>query len=249
MIRREKIHALILSRKNVGEADRALTLFTRQHGLLRVIAKGVRKIPSRRGGHLEPLTHVLAIISGNPGRFFLAAVEPQTTHSQLRDNPHALSFAQSLAQLLHSLATEEEAHPTLFDAVHHAWRMLPALPTPKQRLLSVAVILHALHRFGWLPNLQACQRCGTTLPRDAVIFSGQHGAWRCLGCHGSLAGTRTSLAPRLLKALRFLNTHPQKALQLQVTDEESGQLLATMQDYCDQVISNIHSSVPSSYAR
>lgn len=44
---------IVIKRKNVGEADRVLTIFTRQYGKIRVIAKGIRKITSRRAGHLE----------------------------------------------------------------------------------------------------------------------------------------------------------------------------------------------------
>lgn len=242
MIRREKLHALILSRRNSGEADRVVTLFTRQHGLLRVFAKGVRKIPSRRGGHIEPLTHVIAIVSGKPGHLFLSGVEPQDIYPELRQDAVAAGYAQALAQFLRRLCTEEEAHPTLFDAVHHAWKIFPELSPVKQRLLYVAVVLHALHRLGWMPNLQSCHVCGTTHPSDAVVFSGQQGAWRCLGCHSSLAGTRASLSPQLFKALRFLARHPAKALQLAMSDEESRQLTATLQEYSDQIAADFQST-------
>lgn len=238
MIRREKLHALILSRRNSGEADRVVTLFTRQYGLLRVTAKGVRKIPSRRGGHIEPLTHVLAIVSGNSGSLFLAAVEPQDIYPDLRHNAAAVTHAQNLAWLLRQLCTEEEAHPTLFDAVHHAWQILPELSSAKQDLLHVGVAIHALHQVGWMPDLTACEVCGTTTPRDAIILRAGQGVWRCLGCHSSLAGTRRSLTPRLLKALRFLARYPEKALQLKVTAEESGQLRATLQEYCEHIVSS-----------
>lgn len=43
----------ILKRSNVGEADKILTILTKKHGKLRVMAKGIRKISSRRGPHLD----------------------------------------------------------------------------------------------------------------------------------------------------------------------------------------------------
>lgn len=45
--------ACILKRTNVGEADKIITILSRKHGKMRVIAKGVRKISSRRGPHLD----------------------------------------------------------------------------------------------------------------------------------------------------------------------------------------------------
>ena len=43
-----RAEAIVLKHHDWGEADRILTVFTREHGKLRVIAKGVRKIRSRR---------------------------------------------------------------------------------------------------------------------------------------------------------------------------------------------------------
>src|SRR3972149_5950184 len=45
--------AVVLSRRNFGEADRIITLFTRDHGKVTVLAKGVRRPRSKKAGHLE----------------------------------------------------------------------------------------------------------------------------------------------------------------------------------------------------
>ena len=48
-----KTEGVILSRRNFGESDRILTIFTRDHGKLTALAKGVRRPKSRKGGHVE----------------------------------------------------------------------------------------------------------------------------------------------------------------------------------------------------
>ncbi|MEX1998007.1 MAG: DNA repair protein RecO [Candidatus Andersenbacteria bacterium] len=245
MMRREKIHALILARKNSGEADRFLTLFTRDYGLLRVVAKGVRKIPSRRGGHLEPLTHALVIISGGPGHYFLAAVETQHEHLTLRRDTVARAHAQTLAHLPIYLFEEAEVNATLFDAVHHAWQILPDLEIAKQQTLVTAVTLHALRCAGLMPDLAACQACGVQQPTDAVIMDARGGGWRCLPCLTSLSGTRLSLSPRLLKAVRFIARYPERALQVRLAAEESQQIGATIQEYVEHTIGKSLLSPPA----
>ena len=50
--------AVVLRHVEYGEADRILTLFTLERGKIQAIAKGVRKIRSRKAGHLEPFTRV-----------------------------------------------------------------------------------------------------------------------------------------------------------------------------------------------
>jgi len=50
--------AVVLRHIEYGEADRILTLFSLERGKFQAIAKGVRKIKSRKAGHLEPFTYV-----------------------------------------------------------------------------------------------------------------------------------------------------------------------------------------------
>ena len=56
--RRYVTDAIVLSRFDLGEADRVLTLITPEHGKLKAIAKGVRRPTSRLGGSLEPFAEL-----------------------------------------------------------------------------------------------------------------------------------------------------------------------------------------------
>jgi DNA repair protein RecO (recombination protein O) len=57
---------VVLRTQKLGEADRIITVLTRQNGRVRAVAKGVRRTKSRFGGRLEPFTHVDVLI--HPGR-------------------------------------------------------------------------------------------------------------------------------------------------------------------------------------
>jgi len=236
MIRRQKLHALVLARKNFGEADRVVTLFTRQHGMLRVMAKNVRRIPSRRGAYLEPLSHVLCLVSGSQGRYFLSAVEPVDDFSALRQQSAALRAASVITQVLLGLFEEEESQPELFDAVHHAWSVLPQVTDAKQNILEVALLLYALERAGVGPDLTQCQICHTAQPKDAVVLHPADGGWRCLSCHDSFVGTEASLSPRLLKAMKWLSQYPRRALSLAMDESESVQLATSLRRYVTYAI-------------
>ena len=56
---------VVLRTQKLGEADRIITLLTRQNGRVRAVAKGVRRTKSRFGARLEPFTHVDVMI--HPG--------------------------------------------------------------------------------------------------------------------------------------------------------------------------------------
>ena len=236
MAHREKVHALVLSRRDSGEADRIVTLLTRQQGLVRVLAKGVRKIPSRRGGHIEPLTQVVALLTGADRYRFLAGIEPVDGYVQLHQDPQALRHAEVLSRLIVGLLEPEHPYPELFDAMTHACTQLSQLPAAKQQVMEVTIGLYALQCAGLAPQLKHCQHCAANAPASAVIMDSQAGGWRCLTCHSSLKGTAESLSPRLLKALRWISKHPERALQLKITDSEGSQLLQTLRHYFAGVI-------------
>ena len=57
-----RTQAVILRRRDVGDADRVLTVFTPDRGKLELIGKGIRKTTSRKAGHLETFTHVALVV-------------------------------------------------------------------------------------------------------------------------------------------------------------------------------------------
>jgi len=236
MARREKLRALVLSRRNVGEADRLVTMLTRERGLLRVLAKGVRKIPSRRGGHMESLTQVMVLVSGGSGRYFLQAVETENYFKSLHDDHEALARMQRLSKALIHIFEEEVAYTSLYDALLQACRVLPEVSYAKRSLMETAIALLALREGGIIPLLGKCRRCGRRRPEETVVLNAEQGGWTCLTCTSSMAKARASLAPRMLAVLRYLAIHPDKALRLSVSEEEARQLTDAVWSYVSTLV-------------
>lgn len=230
-MKRQKVQALVLSRRSWGEADRLVTLFTREIGIVRVLAKGVRKIPSRRGGHLEPLTRVLAIVNASRDWWYLAHVETQDYFLELHEDATTLERAQYVGQLLLQVATEGEVLEGVFDFFKSAWKIFPQLPPAKQVLLELGLMMKIFTVGGVLPNLDTCQRCGRLKPSEAILLDSGEGGWHCLLCHGGLLGAAISLPPRLLSVLRYAAARPHEAVRIRITDEESQQLWRAMRAY------------------
>jgi len=57
-VRLYRDHAVVLRLHKLGEADRIVTLLTREHGVVRAVAKGVRRTRSKFGARLEPFEHI-----------------------------------------------------------------------------------------------------------------------------------------------------------------------------------------------
>ena len=231
MARREKVQAIILARKSVGEADRLVTMFTREQGLMRVLAKGVRKIPSRRGGHLEPLTEVVAIVNSGREWRYLAHVETFEPNIALHKDEQAFDYARHLAALVIHMFEEGEAVAELYGALREALIMLPKLKFAKQVMLEASTTLTILRLAGFMPDFSSCRKCGERNPDQAVILDSSEGGWHCLLCHQGFAGTKTSLSPRMLKVIRFTAARPREVLRLRVDDDEARQMLIAMRNY------------------
>src|SRR5512143_1045780 len=58
-----RVDSVVLRHSDWGEADRLLTIFSREQGKLRCVAKGARKLLSRKAGHLEPFTRVALLLA------------------------------------------------------------------------------------------------------------------------------------------------------------------------------------------
>src|SRR5512140_3721553 len=76
-----RVSAVVLRHKDWGEADQLLTLYTREQGKLRVVAKGARKITSRKAGHLQPFTYVNLQLAR--GRDLMIVTQAETVNAFL----------------------------------------------------------------------------------------------------------------------------------------------------------------------
>lgn len=106
----------IIKRTNVSEADKYITLFTRNNGKVQLLAKGIRKPSSKRSGNLELLNHISfqAVGKNSNAMFVLTEVQLLNNHTSLK---HTLEHMRSLflmCELLSVLCPYGEKHEDIF---------------------------------------------------------------------------------------------------------------------------------------
>jgi len=113
-----KTEGIVLKRRNLGEADRILTVFTKNNGKIQVKAPGVRKITSRRSPHIEllnfsELTIYTARISSN---FLPTLTEARTIEdfSLIKDDLGKIGYAYYICELTSGLCPEREENGEIF---------------------------------------------------------------------------------------------------------------------------------------
>lgn len=216
-----KVEALVFFRKNIGEADRMVTFFTKEHGLVRAIAKGVRKIPSSRGGHLEPLTKVSVLLNESRAGVYVGNVETEEYFRNLHADIDATTRVRRVLYAFMKFFDTGQGLPQLFDALDLSWKLFPQLPLQKRRLVESSLYLQIMQLAGVLPELSACAECSLPKTQDAIVISFGEGVWRCLSCHPTLHDATDSLSPRQFSVLRYLAVKPEDAGRIAVTEEEA----------------------------
>ncbi len=124
MFRTYKAEGIILKRVSVGEADRILTVFTRQFGKIRVLAKGVRKIASRRSPHMELFNHVRLVIYRGKTLDGISEIESLETFSACKEQLHRVAHGYVVAELVDRLLADGQEHYDIFARVLSIFRKL-----------------------------------------------------------------------------------------------------------------------------
>jgi DNA repair protein RecO (recombination protein O) len=166
--RRYTTEAIVLSRFDLGEADRVLTLITPAGGKLKAIAKGIRRPTSRIGGSLEPFAELTVVLAR--GRTFDVVTQVSIGHAwlNLRDSLESTATAWYLAELADRSLEERHAAEAVYALLHRAYELLDADMAPdrvarwfEMHLLECDRVLEADERFRWVPPLGGvlCERC------------------------------------------------------------------------------------------
>ncbi len=153
--------AIVLRTRKLAEADRIITLLTRGNGVVRAVAKGVRRTSSRFGSRLEPFTHV----------------DLQLAHGR---NLDTITQAVTITPYGASIGLDYERYTAASVMLETAERLVPEErePSVQQYLLLVGALramaagehrptdvldsflLRSLSVAGYAPSFEACARCG-----------------------------------------------------------------------------------------
>jgi len=118
---------IILKRHNFGEADRIMTVLTDRLGKIAVVARGVRKITSRRAGNVEILNYVRIGLFKGKG-YTLTEAEAIETFPKIKENLTLSSTAFHVIELADRLIVEEQSNPQVFDLVLATLKILEKNP-------------------------------------------------------------------------------------------------------------------------
>jgi DNA repair protein RecO (recombination protein O) len=192
--------AVVLRTQKLGEADRIVTLLTREHGRVRGVAKGVRRTKSKFGSRLEPFTLVDVQLYVGRSLDVVTQVETLQPLGNLLVGDYQLYTAGTAMLETAERLTAEEREPAVqqFLLLVGGLRSL-ASAEHEAGLVLDAYLLRSLSVAGYAPSFEACARCGLEGPHRA--FSVQGGGVVCADCRQPGAASPAPETVELLAAL------------------------------------------------
>ena len=197
-LRSFRLEAVVLRHNDWGEADRLIGLYTLEMGKLRALAKGARKLRSRKAGHLEPFTRVNLLLARGRDLPLITQAETLEPYLSLKEDLAGATYASYVVELLDRFTYEEGENRALYRLLVDT---LARLCQDQDRDLVVRYYeIRLLDLVGFRPQLFQCVGCGAEIRAEDQYFSASLGGVLCPRC-----GSRTEGAqPISLTALKYL---------------------------------------------
>src|SRR5260221_1765397 len=171
--------AIVLRRTDFGEAARIPTLFTRQKGKLRAVAKGFRRTTSRLAGHLDPFGRVQVLLATGRELDIVTQAEARERLDSLRDDLWHATGAWYCAELVDRFLQDADPHPRLYQLFTQTLLRLEqgaAHPAESRGWLALRHFgRHLLDERGDGPALHQCAGCDTPLRPIETGYNAEHG--------------------------------------------------------------------------
>jgi DNA repair protein RecO (recombination protein O) len=199
---------IVLKTYPLGDTSRIVVVFTRDFGMVRLVAKGARTTPSRFGFSLEPLSRSRLVFYQKPDRDLqlLSKAEVVDPVGSRLSNLTRLAHAQAATELIDRLVWGEEPQADLYDLLARTLDVTARAPVAGLAAVTIAFDLQVASLLGYRPRFDACAGCGAALsPRR--LFSPARGGLLCDRCAAGEPGS-IQLSADALAGLALLSTRP-----------------------------------------
>jgi len=198
----EKALALVVRGTDWSETSRITTLFTRESGKIRALAKGGRRLKSNFDCAFDLLSicRIVFLRKAHGGLDLLTEARLEEQFPILRQDLQALYTGYYIAELLADGTQDYDPHPVLFDVAVASLRSLGKGVDPRGAASAFELVW--LRELGYSPRLDACATCGAEV-EDGAAFSPSAGGIVCPTC-AAAAVDRRSLSAECLAEMRRL---------------------------------------------
>jgi DNA repair protein RecO (recombination protein O) len=214
-----RTEGIILRRRDYGETDRILVVFTRKLGRISCIAKGSRKPSSKISGHIEVFMRSSFLVSKGRNLHIITQAETLEDFEALRRDLSGIGLGSYIVELIDAFTYEEGSNVKLYDLILATLETLNKGADPA--VVTHYYELHLLDLVGFRPELFNCVECGEKIIEQNQFLSGELGGVICPKCvSGIRSASARPISARTLKYLRhFQRSSLQSLLKLNITQD------------------------------
>jgi DNA repair protein RecO (recombination protein O) len=226
--------AIVLRRSNFGEADRMLTLYSKEFGKIRALAKGARKPQTRKTGHVELFMRTNFMFARGKNIDIITQAEMVEAYQQLRTDLVRTTYASYAVELVDLLTVEADQDLRKYNLLADA---LSWFESAADLMLTARFYeLRLLALAGFQPQLFHCVSRGETIEEQDQFFSAEAGGLICPDCRSADPRARTVSAPAV-KVLRYLQSRDWETVKvLRLRGQLNGELESLMHHYLSYVL-------------
>ena len=230
--------AFVLKTQDYRDTSLLADFYTRDHGRIRGIVKGIRDTRARFGGTLEPfsLNEILFYKKRKGGDLHLVTqVEAVDEYSALRQDLECLATASYCIEMIAELVEPEEPEPLIFHLLTDTFAFLSSGASRRRAARIFEVKL--LDILGFMPAIKHCVLC-RAIPQETVYFNTAIGGIHCKDCavknQSLLGGARQPVSKGTLLFLERVQRSALKELYpIKVSQEVGGELERLLRHFTD----------------
>ena len=233
-VRTYRSEAIVLRRIDFGEADRLLTLYSREFGKIRALAKGARKPQTRKAGHVELFMRSNFMFARGKSIDIVTQAELIEPYAALRDDLVRTTYAAYMAELMDGLTADADRDLAKYELLSKAFGWLAA--SDNSLLVARYYELRLLSLAGFQPQLFHCASCREPIQEQNQFFSAELGGLLCPGCQGADRQARP-ISSSAVKVLRHLQSHQWEYVKdLRLRGKLRRELESTMHFYLRHIL-------------
>jgi DNA repair protein RecO (recombination protein O) len=228
-----KTPAVTLKSRKWGEADRIVTLYARHLGKIRAVARGARRLKSRMGAALEPLTlcDLNLFEKSGDSLYRVSQVDLVEPFVRFREDLTMMAAAARMVNVVGAVTPDGDPDPHLFDTLEQGLRSLVTSSDPGLTALLFQIRLLGLT--GFRPQTDHCAACGKTRVIQEPQFSPVSGGLVCVTC---AALQRVPCLPLSRGSLAFLQQALRLAPAMVTRLKAAGQVRCEVEDAIERYV-------------
>ena len=202
--------AYVLRTQPLGESDWIVSLLSREHGLVRGVARGARRSRKRFAGLLQPLNEVAASWVEKPGRDLhrLEGVEARTDWSEIQSEPSIQALCAILSEVTEAFSHEGQAEVDVYRLLGATLRAVDDERSPWLLLRYYEYWMLKLH--GLLDRFDRCGRCGDDVGTTPLVIDNR--GLMCRECQASMGQSGRPLGQEVRMILNTFRSSAPGAL-------------------------------------